>query len=308
MNGTSLELSNDLDQYVLNSCSRPVTQKDRVHGGFQQLLKKEHVSYTTPTLPIYQHGTGMFGGIPNQHTLAAIPNLSGALPSPTTVGMLPYDFSAQTNAGLFGQQTMLAGGMSGELYDSRGGALGLNLMSSDYSHRGASSTYSQQLQSRDSFYAPKPSILPDTAAENRQSSMDECGEAFADGEMPQFDEIVCKARNFSDLPQHDDLPDNDECVLPAKHKATTAKDKLVPDSMPSLNCGSKPSRHDDTFSSQSAKCSDIQVASPTKAAASYGARSPSVTSDALSSDFEKRSRTELSGPAASLQKRQRVAV
>ena len=224
-------------------------------------------------------------------------------------GMLPYDFSAQTNAGLFGQQTMLVGGMSGELYDSRGGALGLNLMSSDYRHRGASSVYPQQLQSRDSFYVPKPCILPDTTAGNRQSSLDECGEPFADGEMPQFDEIVCKAENFSDLPQHDDLPDNGEYILPAKQKeVTTARDKLVPESMSSLNCESKQSCHDDTFSSKSAKCSNIQVASPTKAATSSGARSPSVTSDAPSTDFEKRSRTELSGPVASLQKRQRVVV
>jgi hypothetical protein len=56
MHGASLGLTNDPDQYMLNSRSRPPTQKKRVHRGFQQLLKKEHVGYTPPSLPLYQHG------------------------------------------------------------------------------------------------------------------------------------------------------------------------------------------------------------------------------------------------------------
>ncbi|RLN90684.1 hypothetical protein BBJ28_00010434 [Nothophytophthora sp. Chile5] len=54
--GASLGLTNEPDQYVLNSRARPPTQKKRVHRGFQQLLKKEQLSYTPPSLPLYQHG------------------------------------------------------------------------------------------------------------------------------------------------------------------------------------------------------------------------------------------------------------
>lgn len=56
--GASLGLTNDPDQYMLpNSAGtrdgRPAAKK-RVHRGFQQLLKKDQVGYSPPSL--YQHG------------------------------------------------------------------------------------------------------------------------------------------------------------------------------------------------------------------------------------------------------------
>ncbi|CAI5733292.1 unnamed protein product [Hyaloperonospora brassicae] len=312
MNDALVELSNDPDQYVLDSCSRPVTQKKRAHGSFQQLLKKEHVNYAPPALPLYQH-TGTLGGLPNQHMLAALPNapsFSGVLPSPTTAGMLLHDFSPQSNAGLFGQQSMLVGGMPGELYDSRSGVFGLNLLSSDFNHRGGSSVNPQQLQARDSFYIAKPSVLPDTSAGKSSGSMSECDESFADNELPQFDEMVCKVENFSNLSQQDDALGISEDSKAAKTNATTDGEKSVPDFLPTPKCELKQSGCDDASASTSAtKCSDIQVASPTKAAAAYEARSPSITSELPGTVTEKRSHSNLSGAAdASLHKRQRVVV
>lgn len=55
----ALGLTNDPDQYMLNSGraneGRPAPKK-RVHRGFQQLLKKDQMSYIPPSLPLYQHG------------------------------------------------------------------------------------------------------------------------------------------------------------------------------------------------------------------------------------------------------------
>lgn len=55
----ALGLTNDPDQYMLHSGrvneGRPAPKK-RVHRGFQQLLKKDQLSYIPPSLPLYQHG------------------------------------------------------------------------------------------------------------------------------------------------------------------------------------------------------------------------------------------------------------
>lgn len=55
----ALGLTNDPDQYMLNNArvneGRPAPKK-RVHRGFQQLLKKDQMSYIPPSLPLYQHG------------------------------------------------------------------------------------------------------------------------------------------------------------------------------------------------------------------------------------------------------------
>lgn len=109
----TLGLTNEPDQYMLNSGrnERPA-QKKRVHRSFQQLLKKDQMSYIPPSLPLYQHGVcavssaecrwsaacslvcachfvqmGMLSGVPAHHMLSALPsppNLSGILPSPTS--------------------------------------------------------------------------------------------------------------------------------------------------------------------------------------------------------------------------------
>jgi hypothetical protein len=51
--GTTFGLSNDPDEY-----SPPAArgQKKRVHRSFQQMLKKDQLSYVPPSLPLYQHG------------------------------------------------------------------------------------------------------------------------------------------------------------------------------------------------------------------------------------------------------------
>lgn len=54
--GAALGLTNDPDQYMLNAgVERAPGQKKRMHRGFQQLLKKEQLSYIPPSLPLYQH-------------------------------------------------------------------------------------------------------------------------------------------------------------------------------------------------------------------------------------------------------------
>jgi hypothetical protein len=54
--GAALGLTNDPDQYMLNAgVDRAPGQKKRMHRGFQQLLKKEQLSYIPPSLPLYQH-------------------------------------------------------------------------------------------------------------------------------------------------------------------------------------------------------------------------------------------------------------
>lgn len=60
----SLGLTNEPDQYLLNARAneRPA-QKKRVHRGFQQLLKKEQMSYVPPSLPLYQHGVSCYASV-----------------------------------------------------------------------------------------------------------------------------------------------------------------------------------------------------------------------------------------------------
>lgn len=54
--GAALGLTNDPDQYMLGAGGElPASQKKRMHRGFQQLLKKEQLSYIPPSLPLYQH-------------------------------------------------------------------------------------------------------------------------------------------------------------------------------------------------------------------------------------------------------------
>ncbi|ETM35875.1 hypothetical protein L914_17292 [Phytophthora nicotianae] len=309
MNGASLGLTNDPDQYMLNSRSRPPTQKKRVHRGFQQLLKKEHVGYTPPSLPLYQHGMGMLGGMSGHHMLGPLPsppNLSGILPSPTT-GMLLHDFSPQ-NAGLFGHHPMLSGGMAGDFHDNKNSVLGLNLVPSDFSHNGAGSVHPQQLQqSKDQYYAQsKQTDSPDKSSGDRPSSPEQSGDK-------QSDEIVCKIEQSSETekeqPQQDDATSSNEDSQSAKENETT--DKATPEKALSPKRKSKEVNQDNSRArSTPSKSDDVLDASPTKAPTSES-RAASTTSEAKASsstDTEKRSRSEVLTTASSPHKRQRVAV
>ncbi|KAE9048682.1 hypothetical protein PR003_g3952 [Phytophthora rubi] len=319
MNGASLGLTNDPDQYMLNSRSRPPTQKKRVHRGFQQLLKKEHVGYTPPSLPLYQHGMGMLGGLSSHHMLAALPsppNLSGILPSPTT-GMLLHDFSPQ-NAGLFGHHPMLGGGMPGDFHDSKNSVLGLNLVPSDFSHGGAGSVHPQQLQqSKDMYYVPsKQNDSPDKAAGNRPGSPVGSGEPSRDASQPG-DAVAVKVEKTTEKEQEqtqqDDAPNSSDDAQATKENDTMA-DKSVPES-PALSPKREPKQiiqDDGVTKSTSSKADDVLDASPTKPVPTSEARAPSTTSESQSSsgaDTEKRPRSDVLGAAStSPHKRQRVVV
>ncbi|KAG7387086.1 myocyte enhancer factor [Phytophthora pseudosyringae] len=318
MNGASLGLTNDPDQYMLNSRSRPPTQKKRVHRGFQQLLKKEHVGYTPPSLPLYQHGMGMLGGLSSHHMLAALPsppNLSGILPSPTT-GMLLHDFSPQ-NAGLFGHHPMLSGGMPGDFHDSKNSVLGLNLVPSDFSHGGAGSVHPQQLQQpKDPYYVPSQQTdSPDKASGDRPTSPVGGGKPSGDNGAPQSDEAVCKIEKHSDVekeqPQQDDTRNNSEDSQSAKENEKA--DKSSPESALSPKREPKQLSQDDSSAhANPSKSDDILDASPTKATPTSESRAPSTTSESQASsstDTEKRPHSEVLGAAStSPHKRQRVVV
>ncbi|TMW66156.1 hypothetical protein Poli38472_003921 [Pythium oligandrum] len=161
MMSASLGLTNEPDQYILNS-ARGAGQKKRVHRGFQQLLKKEQMSYIPPSLPLYQHSMGMLGGVPAHHMLAALPsppNLSGILPSPTTSMLLRHDFSPQN--GLFSSHHHLMGG--GPDPHDKNGVIGLNLVPSDFGHPGMSM--------KQSYYStPKRSNSPAKSSSHRPGS------------------------------------------------------------------------------------------------------------------------------------------
>ncbi|KAF4127429.1 SRF-type transcription factor (DNA-binding and dimerization domain) [Phytophthora infestans] len=304
MNGASLGLTNDPDQYMLNSRSRPPTQKKRVHRGFQQLLKKEHGGYVPPSLPLYQHGMGMMGGLSGHHMLGPLPsppNLSGILPSPTT-GMLIHDFSPQ-NAGLFGHHPMLSGGMTGDFHDNKSSVLGLNLVPSDFNHGGAGSVHPQQLQqSKEQYYAhSKQTDSPEKSLGDRPISPE------ASGDKPS-DEVVCKVEKPTEKEQsRQDDESNNEDSQSAKENETTDKAKsLSPKREPK-----EVNRDDSHARSNPSKADDVLDASPTKAptSESRAASSTSESKASSSSDTEKRPRSEVRGSAStSPHKRQRVAV
>ncbi|KAG1689886.1 hypothetical protein DVH05_018701 [Phytophthora capsici] len=310
MHGASLGLTNDPDQYMLNSRNRPPTQKKRVHRGFQQLLKKEHVGYTPPTLPLYQHGVGMLGGLSSHHMLAALPsppNLSGILPSPTT-GMLLHDFSPQ-NAGLFGHHPMLSGGMPGDFHDSKNSVLGLNLVPSDFSHGGAGSVHPQQMQ----HYVPsKQTDSPEKSSGDRPTSPASNGEPSG---ASQSDEVVCKvektSENETEQPQLDESNNNSEDSQSAKENETT-KDKATTESVRSPKCETKQLQNDSGAHPTASKADDVLEASPTKAAPTSASRASSTTSESkasTSTDTEKRPRSEVIGSTSpSPHKRQRMVV
>ncbi|EGZ25874.1 hypothetical protein PHYSODRAFT_478768 [Phytophthora sojae] len=310
MNGASLGLTNDPDQYMLNSRSRPPTQKKRVHRGFQQLLKKEHVGYTPPSLPLYQHGMGMLGGLSSHHMLAALPsppNLSGILPSPTT-GMLLHDFSPQ-NAGLFGHHPMLGGGMPGDFHDSKNSVLGLNLVPSDFSHGGAGSVHPQQLQqAKDPYYVPgKQNDSPDKTTGNQPGSP---GEPSGDADVVKLEKT---SESEKEQPRRADAPNSSDDAQATKENDTMA-DKAEPEPS-ALSPKREPkqiSQDDRAAKPTSSKSDDVQEASPTKAAPTSESRAPSTTSESQSSssaDTEKRPRSDVLGAAStSPHKRQRVVV
>ncbi|CAK4613185.1 hypothetical protein LEN26_013665 [Aphanomyces euteiches] len=127
VSGVSLGLTNDPDQYMLNSHRN--MNKKRTPKGFQQLLQKKDMQYVPPQLPLYQQNLGMLNSVHGNHMLSSLPsppNLHGILPSPTTANMLlRHEFSPQ-NA-----DSMHMGGM-GEENDKSGGVLGLNLGPNDF--------------------------------------------------------------------------------------------------------------------------------------------------------------------------------
>ncbi|KAL7685043.1 putative transcription factor, MADS-box [Plasmopara halstedii] len=313
LNGASLGLTNDPDQYMLNSRSRPPTQKKRVHRGFQQLLKKEHAGYTPPTLPLYQHGMGMLGGLPSHHMLAALPsppNLSGILPSPTT-GMLLHDFSPQ-NAGLFGHHPMLGGGMQGDFHDSKSSVLGLNLGPSDFGQSGAGSVHPQQFQQcKDAYYTQnKQADSPDKSLVDRTISSVGNHDPTLDQEAP---DVLSKQEKFAEesteQPHQDDVFSNSEDIQTAKENDCSKEVALQSASTPKREV--EDLSHNGTRAcSNSSKSDIIMTASPTKVVPTYESLATVSGSQAQSTDNnDKRSHSEvLRSASTSPLKRQRLAV
>ncbi|OQS03592.1 hypothetical protein THRCLA_04091 [Thraustotheca clavata] len=135
--GVSLGLTNDPEQYLLNS-HRNNLNKKRTPKGFQQLLQKKDMQYLPPQL--YHHNLGMLqsmhGGNPNMMSALPSPsNLHGMLPSPTTANMLlRQDFSPQHNdPSTSSSGHMHLGGMTHEMPDDKS-MLGLNLGPNDFGH------------------------------------------------------------------------------------------------------------------------------------------------------------------------------
>lgn len=229
-----------------------------------------------------------------------------------SAGMLLHDFSPQ-NAGLFGHNPMLSGGMPGEFPDSKSNVLGLNLVSSDFSNGCSNNVHPQQLQqlqqmqqTEDSYYVPSnQSDLPGMSIGNRPSS------PVGDGRV-QSDDAICKGEKPSDTEQeqphqHDPLSEREDSK-PSKVGETAAIDKSTANvSLPPKREPKQGSHDGPILSSKSAKCSNIQGASPTKAA-STSVRATS-TPESLSTESEKRARSEMGGTATtSPHKRQRVVV
>ncbi|KAF0685693.1 Aste57867_22440 [Aphanomyces stellatus] len=126
--GVSLGLTNDPDQYLLNS-HRNMSKK-RAPKGFQQLLQKKDMQYVPPQLPLYQHGLGMLSAVHGNPMLSALPsppNLHGILPSPTTANMLlRHDFSPHNADGMH---------LTSDQDAEKAGVLGLNLGPNDFGHQ-----------------------------------------------------------------------------------------------------------------------------------------------------------------------------
>ncbi|RLN56847.1 hypothetical protein BBJ29_006410 [Phytophthora kernoviae] len=308
MHGASLVLTNDPDQYPLNSRSRPPTQKKRVHRGFQQLLKKEHMGYTPPSLPLYQHGMGMLSGIPSHHMLSALPsppNLAGILPSPTTA-MLLHDFSPQNAQSLFGHHPMLSGGIPGEFQDNKNSVLGLNLVPSDFSHG------HQLQQPKETHYTVKSNgDSPLKSSGNRPTSPVGGGEPSSDHALSDAttcaDEKNAPSDKEQQLSQQDDPMDNSDAAEPSKESEAAAGNPATESSSSpsSPPCESEKSNQDRPTSSKPV-VDPTDVKSPKKEPSESVASSESKSSS--SKDTEKRPHTEVLGAAStSPHKRPRVA-
>ncbi|TDH72908.1 hypothetical protein CCR75_008305 [Bremia lactucae] len=314
MNGASLGLTNDPDQYMLNSRSRPPqAQKKRVHRSFQQLLKKEHAGFIPPSLPPYQHGMGMLGGLSGHHMLSALPsppNLAGIIPSPTT-GMLLHDFSPQ-NAGFFGHHSMLGGGLPGEFHDNKSSVLGLNLVPSDFSNSSASSVHPQQpQQSKDVYYVQSKQMdSPKKFSEECAVSPVENSEPYSD---KQLNEVAYKIENYS--AEDSSQPQSAEASSNSKDFQSPMENEAANEITSELAIS--PDRQlkdvqlkDERAPSNLSKSDDILNASPTKSESiSQSLATASETQEASSVEFEKRPRPEVLVTAStSPNKRQRLAV
>ncbi|CCI10144.1 unnamed protein product [Albugo candida] len=138
--------------------------KKRVQRGFQQLLKKDQLSYIPPTLPIYQHGLGMLGGMQSHHMFAGLtspPNLSGILPSPTTGMLFRHDFSPNSQT-MFGAQHHQFWNAADN--HEKNSLLGLNLVPSDFERD------SMQNVAKHSAYHSKRSSSPSKCTSYYQES------------------------------------------------------------------------------------------------------------------------------------------
>ncbi|GMF41983.1 unnamed protein product [Phytophthora fragariaefolia] len=335
MHGASLGLTNDPDQYMLNSRSRPPTQKKRVHRGFQQLLKKEHVGYTPPSLPLWECSedsqvttcSPLYPAHPTSRAfyrhqqvrfvthiwvgrfiLVTGEGHSDMILISSAAGMLLHDFSPQ-NAGLFGHHPMLGGGMPGEFHDSKNSVLGLNLVPSDFSQGGAGSVHPQQLQqSKDPYYVQsKQSDSPDKSTDNRPGSPAGSAEQSDDQNAGDVVKVEKNAEMDKEQPLQNDTPTNNDDA-----QATKENDTMADKSSEELRKREPKKISQDERASKSAKSDDILDASPTKAAPTSESRAPSTTSEPQSSssvDSDKRPRSEVLGAAStSPHKRQRVVV
>lgn len=160
----------DGDSFAVGSRSERPAQKKRMHRSFQQMLKKEQMSYVPPSLPLYQHGMGVLGGMSAHHMLGPLPsppNLSGILPSPTTSMLFRHDFSPMNAHSMFGSHPSMM--VHNDYHDKNGGgSLGLSLMPSDFAHGMSTSMAMQQL--KPSSYMQRRAMSPSKASHSRSAS------------------------------------------------------------------------------------------------------------------------------------------
>jgi len=229
----SLGLTNDPDQYKLNnprgrnassngsagpSSTGNAPPKKRVHRSFQQLLKKDQQSYIPPSLPLYQHGMGMLGGIPPHHMLSALPsppNLSSILPSPTTSLLLRHEFSPQ-GGGMFGSHHYMMG--QHDLGD-KNGSLGLSLMPSDFGNG------SQHKQQQQGYYMPPRGYSPMAIGKASSYRAGSPLESPHDVHRDHANNGVGRTRDHG--PDHDHDRDHGEEKMPLHHDGKLESSKTT---------------------------------------------------------------------------------
>ncbi|DAZ92494.1 TPA: hypothetical protein N0F65_012724 [Lagenidium giganteum] len=296
----SLGLANDPEQYMLPPPrnDRSGGQKKRVHRGFQQMLKKEQMSYIPPSLPLYQHGMGMMGGMPSHHMLSALPspsNLTGMLPSPTTSLFLRHDFSPQNAHNMFGNHHGFMG-LPGDHHE-KNGVIGLNLLPSDFSHGSPSVSQMQHPHFKPSYYLPKRPESPAKHSSSRPESPAVGTPHATDTSTTSEERTPIKGENTScgDQQHKDDVPE------PTKGKQDSPKASRPEQSHSDVQ---QTDKAESPRSAESAAISSVVHPRADSSCSEEARREELVTVSGKRAPSE----AQPSDPAASPNKRQRVVV